>query len=284
VLFRSKAATYATDFHDVTVGSNYAGSATAGYDKVTGLGSPVASAIVSAAASSAATASAVAPAVEVREVLLVRFVLQNTADPDNTTGSSNVSTVIVATVTIVVNTHSNVDQTVVGALTSSTGSTSVQAASTSFVATASNVAGRALPNQSATVRTHALAASPDAREAVVINIEALPSTAAPSDAPSTPERGDFLPPARLGPATPIEIWDEALTRIGEEGEAGAVEPAPFEPWTAFEDAEEDLSEAAPTLLGAAGLAAVFWMGWNRRQSSDDDRRHRPSFIPSPSDN
>ena len=43
--------TYASTFHDVTTGSNLAGSATRGYDPVTGLGSPIVSAIVSAASS-----------------------------------------------------------------------------------------------------------------------------------------------------------------------------------------------------------------------------------------
>src|SRR4051794_40141325 len=40
---------YGSDFHDITVGSNYAGSARTGYDLVTGLGSPIASSLVAAA-------------------------------------------------------------------------------------------------------------------------------------------------------------------------------------------------------------------------------------------
>lgn len=42
---------YAASFHDITSGSNLAGAATRGYDPVTGLGSPIANAIVSAASS-----------------------------------------------------------------------------------------------------------------------------------------------------------------------------------------------------------------------------------------
>ena len=123
----SKASTYATDFHDVTVGSNYTGSATTGYDKVTGLGSPVASAIVAAASTYGATTSASSSAVEVREVLVVRFLLQNHAAVNQTGDQANVSTVVVATVTIVVNASPAVDQTVAGALADSTSSVSVLA-------------------------------------------------------------------------------------------------------------------------------------------------------------
>jgi len=40
---------YASVFHDITSGANYAGQAGSGYDQVTGLGTPIASAIVNAA-------------------------------------------------------------------------------------------------------------------------------------------------------------------------------------------------------------------------------------------
>ena len=46
-----------TDFHDITSGSNLAGSAKTGYDLVTGLGSPVANKLIAAAATYGSTTS-----------------------------------------------------------------------------------------------------------------------------------------------------------------------------------------------------------------------------------
>jgi subtilase family serine protease len=281
----SKASTYATDFHDVTVGSNYAGSATTGYDKVTGLGSPVASAIVGAAASYGATKAATASAPAVRELIVVRFLVRHHTETDTTPDPSNVSSVVVATVTVVATANSTFGQTNVAALTGPSDSAGVPAASTTVIAAASGLSGRVLPNQTLVGPTRSRAIpAPGAQEFAVVNIESVPSTVAPSDTPTVPVRGDFLSPPRLQPSSPVEIWDEALTRLGDDLDVSPAEPAPFEPWTAFEDSEEDLSEAAPTLLGAAGLAAVFWLSWNRREAGDDDRRRRSSFIPTPSEN
>jgi hypothetical protein len=55
-----KSATYAAAFHDVTSGSNFAGSAAKGYDVVTGLGTPIASKIVAAAGATPAATSTTA--------------------------------------------------------------------------------------------------------------------------------------------------------------------------------------------------------------------------------
>ena len=53
----SSSASYTPDFHDITSGSNFVATAKTGYDKVTGLGSPVASNLIAAASTTSATTS-----------------------------------------------------------------------------------------------------------------------------------------------------------------------------------------------------------------------------------
>ena len=61
----ASSASYTSDFHDITSGSNFVATAKTGYDMVTGLGSPVASRLIAAAATASSTTTNVAKAAAV---------------------------------------------------------------------------------------------------------------------------------------------------------------------------------------------------------------------------
>jgi hypothetical protein len=278
----ANAATYASAFHDVTSGVNFAGYATTGYDKVTGLGTPVASTIVSAAASYSGVTTSTAPT-PARPVLRFWFRAQRHTATDTTTESTTVSATVVVTAT------TNASE--IAALSTPTVPAAASASALAVAPVVPIASGRAEPNQSRTdtlVVVAAASSSEPTAPAVYHGTDVGPG--ATTNPATVPYRGDFPTPPVLDPTTPIELWDEALASVGSkaevEVEANLSEPKPFVPWTALEEADEDLSEAAPSLFGAAGLVTLFWLSWNRRQSEgeDDERRSRPFVIPTPSDN
>ncbi|MDR3621208.1 MAG: S53 family peptidase [Paludisphaera borealis] len=273
----SKATTYAADFHDVTSGVNFAGYASTGYDRVTGLGSPIASAIV-AAASKYAKTTITTPTTPTQTVIRMRLLVHRHDETETTTSDTTVtaSVVVVAAPS----------PTNIATLTGASEAVGAQALTFTTAAVASDAAGRALPNQAVAAATESLAiASPVGQEAVTVSNESGVARGATTEPAAVPVRGDFFSPPILDPTTPIEVWDEALAGYKDEDVDGLAKPQPFIPWSAYEEVEDDLSDAGPCLLGAVGVAAVFWMSWNRRMGQrDDDRRFRPSIFPTPSDN
>ena len=192
---------------------------------------------------------------------------------DQTTVSTTASEIVIATISV-------------AALPTSTTATAAPASALTTETDSAVTPGQALPNQSISASTESETTAPLSGETiqttVYIESERVPGKTV--DPMAVPGRGDFPAPPILDPTTPIGVWDEALADVHDEAADGLAEPQPFVPWTAFDEANEDLTEAAPSLLGAAGLAVVFWMSWNRRLSEEDERRSQTFVMPSPSDN
>jgi hypothetical protein len=276
------ASSYATAFHDVAGGANFAGYATTGYDAVTGLGTPIASTIVWAAANySTTTTTATTQTHTVFRLVHVRVVrrhdeVESTSDSSTTDSANDATSSDVSTVTTIVASTSDV-----AALPATAGATSSTTAQV-VAAVVSIAPARALPNQAAiTAPMVETTPAPVNQAALTVynGSEAAPIAAPEFDA--NPGRGDFPSPPILDPTTPIEIWDEALASVRDQADDDLEEPQAFAPWTALDPAEDDFTEAAPSLLGAAGAAAVFWLAWSRR--AEDDEKRPPSvelYIPS----
>jgi hypothetical protein len=266
---------YATDFHDVTSGFNFAGNAGTGYDLVTGLGSPLASAIIYAAAhpGTAAAPAVVAPQPTVQ---VARFVVIQQHDVTNSTTDQTTALLTAAEIRFVA--------TALAALPTPPAPLE---APLFFHATGTEIdaaAGPGLPNQSltASARSASLGSLSLGTTPTVYNGSEI-TPGEPASPTAVPGRGDFPAPPRLDPSTPIRVWDEALAGIHDEAADGLVEPQAFVPWTACDGVDDHLTESAPSLLGASALAVVFWMSWSRRLA-EEDRRTRTFVIPSPSIN
>jgi hypothetical protein len=264
---------YASDFHDVTSGGNFVGRATTGYDIVTGLGSPMAGAIISAAAYNVAASFTTTTPAPQTVVYIVYY--RGVQTHDQTAATDQAALLTAAEIRFVA--------TALAALPASPApfdaAPPVHATGTDVDATVS--AG--LPNQSLSASTNLSATGTDLLGATPIVYNGSDVVSGSPVSPAVvPGPGDFLSPPILNPTTPVDVWDEALASVQNEVDAGLAGPRAFVPWTAYDGTGEGLTEAAPNLLGAAGLAVVFWMSWSRRLAEDDDRRPRFFVVPSPS--
>ena len=266
----STSATYTTDFHDITSGSNFVATAKTGYDMVTGLGSPVASKLIVAATTASASTSVAKTTV------------------------ATTSTVTTST------THATPhDQVVPAAATAATAGTisvavSVPAGPVTITSTESlPVASSATASVSAATDATASTATSRPIQPLVqparVVLSALDEGTVLPPIPEIPiGPGLFLDPIDLRdiddealtqvtqPMFAVPVWDAALEGVLAEDawirpSALAAPQAPVVDWEM-----DDLTSRSPVVL--AGLAAAIWGTWeyHRRRSDDDGvRKARP---------
>jgi subtilase family serine protease len=268
----SPASTYATSFHDITSGANFAGKAGTGYDLVTGLGSPIASAIVSAASSYAAPSSVLKAAVATTTTTTTTHVTTHDVTAAVTTAAASTTSATVFVPIAPASTTAAAAQTAVASASAST------ATSTTGVTTSTAAARPVQP-----------LSQPTARFDVSASEEAAPAWE--TEAPGRP--GLFLDPVgpqevgkavpmlvgRPAPALPGQVWDAAVDDVLlDEGWFPATDLTP-EPVPLETPGLEEGATAAGS-AAAAGLAVVLWGTWQYRTSrSDRDRRRRPFHRP-----
>ena len=269
-LYGTYTTSYKATFHDITSGSNFAGKAGVGYDKVTGLGSPIASTLIPEAAiyngsSTLAKPAAVVVASPARLTSRdVAAIAQSVATPTTTTINPNDEVVIaIAPVTGDIGFALPVTSQATATLTSTTlGSTPV----------APGLPRQPVPHSSS---LSTIALSHDE--------PLLPPAPAPANHP-----GLFLDPVEM-------------KEVGVEAPALAVQPAPSEPlraeavdsvldegWTLTPDLSPpsapattlETDESAPTTTKAAlaGLAVALWGTWTFRRQESDRAHRRPRLV------
>ncbi len=253
---------YATAFHDVTSGYNFAGNAGPGYDLVTGLGSPIASNIIARAALYDA-APAPATTTTVHHASTRSFpswwdFVAGQAGP--ATPAASVTTVSQATVA------NAWISTLPAAVATAPAQTAVHVAATPVALTVATDA--AAPNQSIatpTTRTAPAIEAPSVPTTIDIDAPAAAEPAAPeSIAPALDRTPDVAPP--VAPAVDdVAVWDEAMAQVR------LSRPAPIAPVGA---AGEEEAATAPR-LAVAFAAAVAWREARRRA----DARRIVAAIP-----
>ena len=290
----ARSSSYAAAFHDVTVGSNFAGNATTGFDLVTGLGSPNASAIISAATSYAAKTTAVAtPATTPIRIIRPRArVRAHDVDASATTDATATASAATQATTAAV----TVLNVATAAQPIATVATPAAPTATPSVATslAATITPPALPNQS--VATAAVASRPTSGSQEEAPPQAQPHPAPAPAAVATPpastpetreEMGETKAPAatdaaparqadRAAPAVETEAWDRAIDELA------PAAPAPVDPNAAPPAESTESDDASPRLSVALGLAAL--LASRRRATSRFGGRRRAFRLPVPSRN
>jgi len=273
----SSSAAYASDFHDITSGSNFVATAKVGYDMVTGLGSPVASNLIAAATPTVTTTTTTTVA---KSSVATTTTTTTTTTTSTTHGTAHDQAVAASpTATLAANTAVAVFLTAGPVTTTSTASQSlatsetVSASATDALATATATAATARPNQ------------PLAQPAPVV-LSSLgdgtvepPAPEIPSgpglflDPVEIPEIGDEGPALVTAPTAPDPHWDAALEAILAE-EGWMPEPVLTPPQAPVEDlGTDELTSASPIAL--AGLAVALWGTRELRRRSERNPRRWP---------
>jgi hypothetical protein len=243
---------YASDFHDITSGSNFVASAKKGYDMVTGLGSPVASNLVAAAATFTSATSAAKSA-----VTTTTAVTTATAH-----AASQVETNVPTTTTAATTSGTSVAITLPAGSTT-TASTTAQpvAVAPSLIATSpasAGLTGSARPAQALTQAAPVRLAAPTEEVTVLPPAPAVPQ--GPGlflDPVETRAIGDVAPLLAVAPEVEVPLWDAALDDLL--GNDIPVPALPQPPGIELETEERGTAGAA-ALAGLAialvGTAAV----------------------------
>lgn len=285
----TRSSSYASAFHDVTSGGNFAGLATTGYDVVTGLGSPNASAIISAATSysaAATTATTTSPTRVVRVRPRAQVHRHDVGLDEAVTGSADAATaseVTVVDTTTTTTTTTTAIPTAPATTTQAVAQATITAATATIALTTSTPA--APPNQPIATAVIWTATTPEAEEppiAPAIPVEEAPRAEVDADAEAPapgPTEADPVAPApdrepeEAAPAAPpvdeeMDVWDAALAQVR------IARPAPADgPRTSDEEADD-----ASRMALALGIAAFTWRGARRRP------RGRRFVVPVPSRN
>jgi subtilase family serine protease len=270
----STTASYTTDFHDITSGSNFVGTATKGYDLVTGLGSPVASQLIAAASTTGAGATTT-----VSKAIVVTTTTATT--PTTTTHATAHDQVVTATPATAATTAVAIAVPAGPVTITSTESQAVAspaAVSVSASAATDTTASAALTRPVQPLAQPArVALSPRDEGTVLSPVPAVPT--GPGlflDSAPLPDIDDEALAQVSPPTFPVPVWDVALEEVlDQDGQftpsALAASPVPVVDWEV-----DDLSSRSPVVL--AGLAAAIWGTWeyHRRRSDDDGgRKARP---------
>ncbi|WP_206107673.1 hypothetical protein [Paludisphaera rhizosphaerae] len=283
----SRSAYYTSYFTDITSGANYAGSAKSGYDIVTGLGSPKASAIWSAAAAYAGASTSVTTTTTTTTPIRVvpsrpPFRYRAVEDASSTTSTAEET---VASTTTAVEIAAAAAQTAAATAPAQSAATASTVVSSSVDLTATATSA-ALPNQSLSYpvswsqngsetlgATESTPALPPSTPAAAVDQASTPSEAQPESPTPAPDRApeDAVPAAE--PVDQEALWDEALAGVRISRPA----PADFGGRTSSEE-EEAVVGAAPRMAAAFGAVAVLWHARRRRKA--DDRRRIVFFVPS----
>ena len=272
----TRSSSYASTFHDVASGGNFAGSATTGYDIVTGLGSPNASAIISAATSYSTATATVTTTSPVRVVRIrPRARIQRhdvgleEAGTDATEATASEVTVVDAATTTT--TPPAVAQATTGAATATialTTSTSPSlpnqpvATTVIWTATTSKAEEPPIAPTTPTVEAPRAGAEEEVEAPAAEPTEPAPVAPAPDREPE--EAAPAAPPADED----MEVWDAALAQVR------IARPARSDRPRTSDDEDGDTSRMALAL----GIAAFTWRGARRRP------RGRRFVIPVPSRN
>jgi hypothetical protein len=256
----STASTYSSAFHDITSGSNLVANATKGYDLVTGLGSPVGSALVKAASTyTGVSASGVKASAAV--------VVATPSQPVTPHAEVIVVTLPSAPVVVIpVSTFLPIAPLVtpapIAAASASTSSLS------SSIATSTTVA-RALPVQPLTSPSLELRPSSYDEPALVHDWTTDPELLLD---PSMPRDWPDLPPLPIeGPAPVLIVHDDAVAElVGEHYSVLAAELASS--WDLSVDFESATPGAYPVL--SAGAAILAWGLWEFRSRRTDRVRRK----------
>jgi hypothetical protein len=267
----AKPSTYAATFHDITVGSNYAGSASKGYDVVTGLGTPIASGIVaSAAASTSLVKPASAPA-----TVITTTPTTTTTTTTRTTPNAQEFVVTVAAAPVVA-TPAPIFVAVAPAATSVTAPAITPAAPVTSSAVTAVATLPALPVQPLTESFPSSRLSRDdgGRVAAKSNWRREPGLyIEPGVQPLLPSQEEALLAFELESLT--SPWWAGPDVVDVAREVMGTEPSPS---AAEADSEPmpvplDLPEVSPTI--AAGAAVAAWGLWEYRSRRSDRDRRRP---------
>jgi hypothetical protein len=275
----SKASTYATSFHDVTTGANFAGRAGTGYDVVTGLGSPNANSIVVAASTSTTSllkpaTPAPAPAPTKTPSATTGRTLPSRApavEPAFTTTATGNTTAPVALAVVPVTTMAVATQTAPAA--SSTPST--PAAS---VAIATPASLPAQPLSQPAPAAHVYASNEESEGPLMPETPDAPGLFL--DPIETRELGEEAPALAARPTLERAAWDVAVEHVlAEGGWASAPELSPPPVPSADLEVDGPASSSGPVAL--AGLAVAMWgtrVYCSRRSSRDRRRRSRADVV------
>jgi len=265
----TRSSSYASTFHDVASGGNFAGSATTGYDIVTGLGSPNASAIISAATSYSTATATVTTTSPVRVVRIRPRARIQRHDVGLEEAGTDATTAAVATTATTA--PPAVAQATTGAATATialTTSTSPSlpnqpvATTVIWTATTSKAEEPPIAPTTPTVEAPRAGAEEEVEAPAAEPTEPAPVAPAPDREPE--EAAPAAPPADED----MEVWDAALAQVR------IARPARSDRPRTSDDEDGDTSRMALAL----GIAAFTWRGARRRP------RGRRFVIPVPSRN
>jgi subtilase family serine protease len=247
------ATSYASAFHDISTGANFAGTAGKGYDMVTGLGSPIASSIITAAASSGSKSAAILPAV------------------------TTVSTPV---------TPARAQVVIATAPTVSTPATVALSATVVPLVPSVPAAQTASATPSASILTATSVNQTPARPAQPISTATPDSIVSSSDAetvvwpvpPTQAEPAHFLPPAdtqEIRMDTPLfasgsfgRVWDAALERLV--ADTSYMVSTGFDlPALPIGEAEPDRVATSLQSIAVAAVAVAVWRALERRARQFD---------------
>ena len=241
----STASTYSSDFHDITSGSNLVANATKGYDLVTGLGTPVASALVKAASTyTGVSASGVKAA-------SAAVVVATPSQP--VTPHAEVVVVTLPSAPVVVTTASTFLPIAPLVTPAPIAPASASTSSLSSSITTSTTVARALPVQPLTQPSLELRSSSYDEPALVHDWTTDPELLLD---PSVPRDWPDLPPLPIeGPAPVLIVHDDAVAElVGEHYSALAAELASS--W----DLSVDFESATPAPTPCCPPARPSWPG------------------------
>ncbi len=261
-LYAQKGTTYASTFHDITSGANFVGQATAGYDLVTGIGTPIARNIIAVASTyGSATSSQVvkAAAVVSTRVVAPKFVVNSLTNPTATTA-------ILATLPNLGST--SIAPNPVNVSTASASNSALSAQSTGLNPPTTSIAP-ARPIQSLTLAPPTSSELPVDGQSPSLETPGLPGLFLDPTSPTLESVGGSVL-ASAGSATSARVWDLALDGFAEEIDL---------PVNADDFLISDPIEPGFGLRSAlAGvLALTFWSLAEYRSRKTDDDRKPPTF-------
>jgi hypothetical protein len=258
----STASTYSSAFHDITSGSNLVANATKGYDLVTGLGSPVGSALVKAASTYTGVSASGAKASASAAVVV--------ATPSQpVTPHVEVVVVTFASAPVVVTPASTFLPIAPLVTPAPIAPASASSSSLSSSITTSTTVARALPVQPLTSPSLEVRSSSYDEPALVHDWTTDPELLID---PSMPRDWPDLPPLPIeGPAPVLIVHDDAVAElVGEHYSALAAELASS--WDLSVDFESATPGAYPVL--SAGAAILAWGLWEFRSRRTDRVRRK----------
>lgn len=260
---KATASSYASAFHDITGGSNYAGSASTGYDLVTGLGTPVANKIIAAASTYGANSSSVVRAKAVAA--------------STTTGTTTTPHVLTADATAVVATTATPATIVV----------IINPAIAVFTPVPTGLGGSATTNPATAILTRTNIPLPVAQPLARATPEFTPkslSDEAPRDLPDHPAPGIFFAPTT--PAEPGDVGPMPAapgTRFGRPWEQSVqffLDETDLAPATGFVPAAlpavepDDRATSGLSRALASAAAIAVWGVWELQARRVDGNRKR----------